>query len=133
MSPETEFVTKKEFEHEIEKVRTTQEFDRQLNDFRIDSIREMLEERFKSIDERFKSIDERFKDLNSIIDVRFEIMQAKMDKSLAEHKEVTARLEGKINAVESKLDMFIHGRYWEIAGVGLIVGLVTFFVQYFVK
>ena len=126
MSPETEFVTKKEFEHEIEKVRTTQEFDRQLNDFRIDSIREMLEERFKSIDERFK-------DLNSIIDVRFEIMQAKMDKSLAEHKEVTARLEGKINAVESKLDMFIHGRYWEIAGVGLIVGLVTFFVQYFVK
>ena len=126
MSAETEFVTKKEFEHEIEKVRTTQEFDRQLNDFRIDSIREMLEERFKSIDERFK-------DLNSIIDVRFEIMQAKMDKSLAEHKEVTARLEGKINAVESKLDMFIHGRYWEIAGVGLIVGLVTFFVQYFVK
>ncbi len=119
MSAETEFVTKKEFEHEIEKVRTTQEFDRQLNDFRIDSIREML--------------DERSKNFNSIIDARFEIMQAKMDKSLAEHKEVTARLEGKINAVESKLDMFIHGRYWEIAGVGLIVGLVTFFVQYFVK
>ena len=63
MSAETEFVTKKEFEHEIEKVRTTQEFDRQLNDFRIDSIREMLEQRFKSIDERFKSIDERFKSI----------------------------------------------------------------------
>ena len=74
-------------------------------------------------------IDQRFEALEKLMDSRVERMEALADRNLAKHEVIAERIEKRFDTVTARLDTLESRFTWNLAWVGIIIGIVLAIVQ----
>ena len=96
-------------------------------------LKDTFDAQMRRIDERFisfeKLMDERFSKMQTVMEKNFALMNERMEKSLAQFEAIANRIEGRVNALDARLDTLQSRFAWNLAWVGIIMGLVLAIVQ----
>ena len=78
-------------------------------------------------------MDQRFDATERLVNNTIERMETMMDRNLAKHETIAARIEGKFDTMNARLDTLENKFSWNLAWVGIIMGLVLAIVQHICK
>ena len=130
---EVEYVTKEIFDMQVKSLRERDDLIDKLGDTRIARMEALVDKTLAQIRED-----------NSQLRADLKVMNARIDQNLAEYKAIAsemqgnfradvARLEGKIDSVNAKVDTLQNKFSWNIAWMGIIIGVVLAVIQHFWK
>ena len=77
--------------------------------------------------------DFRFEAMEKLFHESMSKMEAIMEKNLAKHDAIANEMRGDIKAINARLDTLESRFSWNLAWLGVIVGLVLAIVQHFWK
>ena len=135
--PDVQYVTKEIFDMQVKSLRERDDANDKISDMRSDRIESFMAKTLAEI--RMDNAQ-----LRSELKGEVRAMNERIEKNLEEYKAIAnemqgnfntsvARLEGKIEAVNSKVDALQNKFSWNLAWVGIIMGLVLAIVQHFWK
>ena len=130
---EVEYVTKENFDMQVKSLRERDDLIDKLGDTRIARMEALVDKTLAQIRED-----------NSQLRADLKVMNARIDQNLAEYKAIASemqgnfradvvRLEGKIDSVNAKVDTLQNKFSWNIAWMGIIMGVVLAVIQHFWK
>ena len=160
--PEVDYVTKEVFEMQVKTLKERDDSVEKICDARCDRIEALMEKTLEQIrTENFQLRTEFRSKMNEMqednakfrAEVRSDIkemkneiaiMNVRIDKNLAEYKAIASemqgnfradvvRLEGRIETVNAKIDTLQNKFSWNIAWMGIIIGVVLAVIQHFWK
>ena len=77
--------------------------------------------------------DIRFQSMEKLLNERLGKMEAIMEKNLAKYDAIASDIKGDVKAMNARLDTMQNKFSWNLAWVGIIMGLVLAIVQHFWK
>ena len=131
--PEVDYVTKEVFDMQVKTLKERDDLIDRLNNARMERMEALVDRTLAQIRED-----------NSQLRADLKVMNARIDQNLAEYKAIAsemqgnfradvARLEGKIDSVNAKVDTLQNKFSWNIAWMGIIMGVVLAVIQHFWK
>ena len=105
---ESAYATKETLDTQIEIIKSNINFEKNMTDMRFQSMEKLLNERFGK-------------------------MEAIMEKNIAKHDAIAGEIRGDIKAINARFDTLQNKFSWNLAWVGIIMGLVLAIVQHFWK
>ena len=131
--PEAEYVTQEVFDMQVKSLRERDDLIDRLSDARMERMEALVDRTLAQIRED-----------NSQLRADLKVMNARIDQNLSEYKAIASemqgnlnanvtRLEGKIDAVNAKVDTLQNKFSWNIAWMGIIIGVVLAVIQHFWK
>ena len=98
-------------------------------------LKDTFDAQMRRIDERFisfeKLMDERFSKMQTVMEKNFALMNERIEKNLAQYEAIANDIRGDVKALTARFDTLQSRFAWNLAWVGIIMGLVLAIVQRF--
>ena len=131
--PEAEYVTQEVFDMQVKSLRERGDLIDRLSDARSDRIEALMGQTLAEI--RMNSTQLKTELKNEINEMKGElkVMNARIDKNLAEYKAIAEGINGEVKALKTGFDTLQNKFSWNIAWMGIIIGVVLAVIQHFWK
>ena len=131
--PEAEYVTQEVFDMQVKSLRERGDLIDRLSDARSDRIEALMGQTLAEI--RMNSTQLKTELKNEINEMKGElkVMNARIDRNLAEYKAIAEGINGEVKALKTGFDTLQNKFSWNIAWMGIIIGVVLAVIQHFWK
>lgn len=132
--PETvDYVTKEVFDMQVKSLRDHSDLIDKLSDARSDRIEALMSQTLAEIRMNNNQLKSELKNEINEMKGELKVMNARIDQNLAEYKAIAEGINGEVKALKTGFDTLQNKFSWNIAWMGIIMGVVLAVIQHFWK
>ena len=131
--PDVQYVTKEIFDMQVKSLRERDEANDKINDMRIERLEALVDKALTEIKIGNAQLISELRHETKETKAELKVMNARIDQNLAEYKAIAESINGEVKALKSGFDTLQNKFSWNLAWVGIIMGLVLAIVQHFWK
>ena len=131
--PDVQYVTKEIFDMQVKSLRERDEVNDKISDMRIERLEALVDKALTEIRIGNAQLISELRHETKETKSELKVMNARIDQNLAEYKAIAESINGEVKALKSGFDTLQNKFSWNLAWVGIIMGLVLAIVQHFWK
>ena len=131
--PDVQYVTKEIFDMQVKSLRERDEANDKISDMRIERLEALVDKALTEIKIGNAQLISELRHETKETKSELKVMNARIDQNLAEYKAIAESINGEVKALKSGFDTLQNKFSWNLAWVGIIMGLVLAIVQHFWK
>ena len=131
--PDVQYVTKEIFDMQVKSLRERDEANDKISDMRIERLEALVDKALTEIRIGNAQLISELRHETKETKSELKVMNARIDQNLAEYKAIAESINGEVKALKTGFDTLQNKFSWNLAWVGIIMGLVLAIVQHFWK
>ena len=131
--PDVQYVTKEIFDMQVKSLRERDEVNDKISDMRIERLEALVDKALTEIKIGNAQLISELRHETKETKSELKVMNARIDQNLAEYKAIAESINGEVKALKTGFDTLQNKFSWNLAWVGIIMGLVLAIVQHFWK
>ena len=131
--PDVQYVTKEIFDMQVKSLRERGESNDKISDMRIERLEALVDKALTEIKIGNAQLISELRHETKETKSELKVMNARIDQNLAEYKAIAESINGEVKALKTGFDTLQNKFSWNLAWVGIIMGLVLAIVQHFWK
>ena len=131
--PDVQYVTKEIFDMQVKSLRERNEANDKISDMRIERLEALVDKALTEIKIGNAQLISELRHETKETKSELKVMNARIDQNLAEYKAIAESINGEVKALKTGFDTLQNKFSWNLAWVGIIMGLGLAIVQHFWK
>ena len=131
--PDVQYVTKEIFDMQVKSLRERDDANDKISDMRIERLEALVDKALTEIKIGNAQLISELRHETKETKSELKVMNARIAQNLAEYKAIAESINGEVKALKTGFDTLQNKFSWNLAWVGIIMGLVLAIVQHFWK